>query len=107
MQAEELSAAAASVATATDTAAKASTAQSDAATILPPLRQAEAEKGAAHHRLIAQREQLDAEEARAREAAQRIRQLIAQGETDATRERELEHDAIAALQTLGSEEQES
>ena len=67
--AEELAAAAASVAAATDIAAKASTVQSDAATTLPPLRQAEAEKGAAHHRLIAQREQLDAEEQRAREAA--------------------------------------
>ena len=62
------------------------TAQSDAAAILPPLRQAEAEKSAAHHRLIVQREQLDAEEARAREAAQRIRQLIAQGDADIDRE---------------------
>src|SRR5689334_21726318 len=55
--AEELATAAAQVATATDVAARASTAQSDAAAILPPLRQTEAEKGAAHHRLIAQREQ--------------------------------------------------
>ena len=76
--AEELTAAAAQVAGATEAAAKASTVQSEAAAILPPLRQTEAERGAAHHRLIAQREQLDAEEARAREAAQRIRQLIAQ-----------------------------
>ena len=78
-------------------AAKASTVQSEAAAVLPPLRQAEAERGAAHHRLIAQREQLDAEEARAREAAQRIRQLIAQGEADAEREQLLEHDAGSAL----------
>ena len=81
--AEELSAAAAQVAAATEVAARASTVQSDAAAVLPPLRQTEAERGAAHHRLIAQREQLDAEEARAREAAQRIRQLIAQAEADA------------------------
>ncbi len=104
VSAEELTAAAASVAAATDTAAKASTVQSNAATILPPLRQAEAEKGAAHHRLIAQREQLDAEEQRAREATQRIRQLIAQGAADTEREQELERDADSALATLGEEE---
>ncbi|HKU65651.1 MAG TPA: chromosome segregation protein SMC [Rhizomicrobium sp.] len=103
LTAEELSAAAAQVATATDAAARASTAQSDAATVLPPLRQAEAEKGAAHHRLIAQREQLDAEEQRAREAAQRIRQLIAQGQADAEREQLLEHDADNALADLQRE----
>jgi chromosome segregation protein len=101
--AEELSTAAALVATATETAARASTAQSDAATILPPLRQSEAERGAAHHRLIAQREQLDAEEQRAREAAQRVRQLIAQAETDAEREKLLEHDADSALADLDRE----
>jgi chromosome segregation protein len=101
--AEELSAAAAQVAGATDIAAKASTAQSEAATVLPPLRQAEAERGAAHHRLIAQREQLDAEEARAREAAQRVRQLIAQSATDAEREQLLEHDADSALAGLDKE----
>lgn len=104
LAAEELATAAATVATATDEAAKASTVQSEAATVLPPLRQAEAERAAAHHRLIAQREQLDAEEQRAREAAQRVRQLIAQAETDAAREKELEHDADTAIATLGEEE---
>jgi chromosome segregation protein len=101
---EELSAAAALVANATEVAVKASTVQSEAAAILPPLRQTEAERGAAHHRLIAQREQLDAEETRAREAAQRIRQLIAQAQTDAEREQLLEHDAGSALSDLGKEE---
>jgi chromosome segregation protein len=100
---EELSTAAALVATATEAAAKASTVQSDAATVLPPLRQTEAERGAAHHRLIAQREQLDAEEQRAREAAQRVRQLIAQAEADAEREQLLEHDADSALADLDRE----
>jgi chromosome segregation protein len=104
LAAEELATAAATVATATDEAAKASTVQSNAATVLPPLRQAEAERAAAHHRLIAQREQLDAEEQRAREAAQRVRQLIAQAETDAAREKELEHDADTAIATLSEEE---
>ena len=101
--AEELSSAAALVASATETAAKASTVQSETAAILPPLRQTEAERGAAHHRLIAQREQLDAEEQRAREAAQRIRQLIAQGAADAEREQLLEHDADSALADLDRE----
>ena len=102
--AEELSAAAGHVATATDIAAKASTTQTDAAAILPPLRQTEAERGAAHHRLIAAREQLDAEEARARESAQRVRQLIAQAGADQEREQALENDAVSALATLGEEE---
>ena len=96
----ELAATAAAVASATEAAARASTAQSDAASVLPPLRQDEAEKSAAHHRLIVQREQLDAEEARAREAAQRLRQLIAQGAADIEREQGLDHDAEAALGTL-------
>src|SRR6185437_3839263 len=66
-------------------------------------RHTEAERGAAHHRLVAQREQLDAEEARAREAAQRVRQLIAQAEADQEREKLLEHDAGSALADLGKE----
>jgi chromosome segregation protein len=102
--AEELTAAAALVATATEAAANASTAQSNAATELPPLRQTEAERAAAHHRLIAQREQLDAEEARARDAAQRLRQLLNQGESDMARETALDKDAEAALTALAEEE---
>jgi chromosome segregation protein len=101
-----LAEAAAAVATATDEAAKASTVQSDAAAKLPPLRQDEAEKSAAHHRLIVAREQLEAEEARAREASQRFRQLIAQGEADIVREKELDQDAQAALGTLSDEREE-
>ena len=100
----DLAAAAASVAAATETAARASTVQSDAAGLLPPLRHTEAEKSAAHHRLIVQREQLEQEEARAREAAQRIRQLIAQGSADIEREQSLDSDASAALAVLGEEQ---
>ncbi len=102
--AEELTAAASAVATATEAAATASTAQSNAASELPPLRQTESERAAAHHRLIAQREQLDAEEARAREAAQRLRQLLAQGESDMAREIALDKDAETALAALAEEE---
>ena len=101
--AEELAHAASVVAAATDEAAKASTVQSDAAAKLPPLRQDEAEKSAAHHRLVVAREQLEAEEARAREAAQRFRQLITQGEADIAREKELDKDAVQALSTLTGE----
>ncbi len=104
--AEELTVAATNVASATEIAVQASTAQSEAAAILPPLRQAEAEKAAAHHRLIAQREQLDAEEARAREASQRVRLLITQGESDAAREQALEQDAQTALARLASESED-
>ncbi|MCP5410890.1 MAG: AAA family ATPase [Alphaproteobacteria bacterium] len=103
--AEDLAKAASNVASATELAAQASTAQSQAAEVLPPLRQTEAEKAAAHHRLIAQREQLDAEETRAREAAQRIRQLIAQGVSDSQREQALEQDAQNALSRLAEEHQ--
>ncbi|MES2291699.1 MAG: AAA family ATPase [Pseudomonadota bacterium] len=101
--AEELAQAASIVAAATDAAARASTDQSNAAAELPPLRQDEAEKSAAHHRLVVAREQLDAEEARAREAAQRFRQLLAQGEADIAREKELDQDAAKALGTLSGE----
>jgi len=101
---EELAAAAAAVASTTEHAAHASTAQGEAASLLPPLRQTEAERAAAHHRLMLEREQLDAEEARAREAAQRIRQLIAQAEADIGREQTLERDAGEALAALGEED---
>jgi chromosome segregation protein len=102
--AEELTAAAAAVAAATENAAQASTVQSNAAAVLPPLRQEEAERAAAHHRLIVQREQLDVEEARARDAAQRLRQLLTQGEGDMMRETALDKDAEAALAALAEEE---
>ena len=101
--AEELTIAAAAVAAATETAAVASTSQSNAAAALPPLRQTEAERAAAHHRLIAQREQLDAEEARARDAAQRLRQLLTQGDSDIARETALDKDAASALAALDEE----
>ena len=70
---------------------------------LPPLRQTEAENGAALHRLIVERDALDAEEARAREAAQRLRQRIDQAGHDRQRESTLDADALAALETLAQE----
>jgi chromosome segregation protein len=101
--AEELTQAAALVADATEEAARASAVQVEAASALPPLRQLEAEKSAALHRLIVQREQLDAEEASARESAQRLRQLMTQGISDIEREKSLDGDAQAALVALDEE----
>ena len=100
---EERAAAAAAVETCTAHAAHASTAQADAASALPPLREAEAARNAALHRLTVEREQLEQEEARAREAAQRLRQRIGQTEQDIARDRVLDNDAQAALGTLASE----
>ncbi|MGH6871061.1 MAG: chromosome segregation protein SMC [Rhizomicrobium sp.] len=84
-------------------AAKASTVQSEATAALPPLRQTEAERSAALHRLVVEREALDAEEARAREAAQRTRQRLTQAEQDSLRERTLEGDASSAIERLDDE----
>ena len=100
---EEHAAAAALVETCASHAATASTSQANAASELPPLRQAEAERAAALQRLVLERETLDAEEARARETAQRLRQRIAQTEQDIERDRVLDKDAGAALQDLTRE----
>ena len=103
--AEALQAAIVLVADCTAHAAEASTVQSNCAGALPPLRQTEAEKGAALHRLIVERDALDAEEARARAAAQQLRQRMTQAEQDIGRERALDADAEAALTRLSEESQ--
>jgi len=100
---EALAAAAAVVADCTERAAQASTGQANAAAALPALRQSEAEKAAALHRLLAERDALDAEEARARETAQSLRQRIAQTAQDVERERGLQRDAENALAALAEE----
>jgi chromosome segregation protein len=84
-------------------ASEASTVQANVASELPPLRQSEAETGAALHRLIVERDTLDAEEARAREAAQRLRQRILQAGHDKDREAALDADALAAIEKLDEE----
>jgi chromosome segregation protein len=103
--ADALQVAIALVADCTARAAEAATVQANCATELPPLRQTEAEKGAALHRLIVEREALDAEEARARAAAQQLRQRMTQAEQDIAREQGLDADAQAALARLGDETQ--
>ena len=97
---DALEAAISAVEAATAVAAETSTVQANVANELPPLRQTEAEAGAALHRLIVQRDALDAEETRAREAGQRLRQRITQAEQDAQRETALDVDALAALEKL-------
>jgi len=67
------------------------------------LREAEAVKGAALQRLLHERNNLDAEETRAREEAQRLRQRLGVSEQDLARERVLEQDAAAALAGLEGE----
>ncbi|HEY2071424.1 MAG TPA: chromosome segregation protein SMC [Rhizomicrobium sp.] len=98
-----LEAAAAVVTECTALAAEAATIQATAAATLPPLRQIEAERSAALHRLVVERDALDAEEARAREAAQRLRQRLEQSTQDSAREQTLETDAQTALATLAEE----
>ena len=98
-----LESAATAVAECTERSAVAATVQLNASADLPPLRVIESEKGAALHRLIVERDALDAEEARAREAAQRLRQRIGQSEQDIVRERALDADAQTALTKLSGE----
>jgi chromosome segregation protein len=101
--AETLEASSAAVAACTAQSAQAATAQANAASTLPPLRQVEAERSAALHRLIVERDALDVEEARAREGAQGVRQRISQSQQDAAREQALDTDAESALGKLSEE----
>ncbi|HEY4266505.1 MAG TPA: chromosome segregation protein SMC [Micropepsaceae bacterium] len=91
------------VAQRTQSATHASTRQAEAAATLPPLRENEAVKGAALQRLLHERNALDAEEARAREDAQRLRQRMGTAEQDRQREGTLEQDAGSALGDLEGE----
>lgn len=74
-----------------------------AAEALPPLRQNEAEAGARLHRLTVAREGLDAESARAQEAAEQVRARLAQIAADAERESALAQDAEETIARLAAE----
>lgn len=100
---EALALASDTVAERTALAAQTATEQAEAAAALPPLRNAEAAKSAALQRLLHERDSLDAEETRAREEAQRIRQRIGQAEQDLSHERALEQDAGSSLAELERE----
>jgi chromosome segregation protein len=103
---EALAAATLAVTERTEAAAQSVTRQAQAAADLPPLRDAEAVKGAALQRLLHERSTLDAEEARAREEAQRLRQRIGISDSDLARESALEQDAVTALSKLETEAQD-
>ena len=87
----------------TRAAAAASTRQSEAAEALPPLRQAEAEAGAALHRLAVARDGLDAEERRAREAQDELRRRLVLIGEDLAREERHRAEAGDALARLAAE----
>ena len=86
--------------------AAATVAEADAAETLPALREREAQEAARLHRLTIERGNLDAEEARARDEAQRLNARIEQIGHDLVRERHLIEDtrgAIARLETEAAE----
>src|SRR5579859_3486212 len=84
--------------------AQASTRQADAAASLPPLREAEAKAAAALQRLVMARDNLEREEARAKERVGELERRLAQLASDLERERTLAADAEAALTRLAEEE---
>ncbi|MBL9012444.1 MAG: AAA family ATPase [Alphaproteobacteria bacterium] len=88
---------------ATEAAAVASTRQSEAHEILPGLREIEAERAAAFQRLRIERDQLDAEERRAREAAARLERQIDEIAADIARESDRGTDAMRVIETLTGE----
>lgn len=94
------------VAELTQLAAAASTAQAQASEKLPSLRDAEAHTAAGLHRLTVERENLDAEETRARDQARQLTARLEQITQDIARERHLMSDTREALERLNSEEKE-
>ncbi|MBA4210929.1 MAG: chromosome segregation protein SMC, partial [Parvibaculum sp.] len=87
-------------------AAAATTIEAEAADRLPPLREKEAEAAARLHRLTVERENLDAEEARAKEQAARLTARLDQIGQDLGRERHLIEDTQGAMSRLDAEAQE-
>jgi chromosome segregation protein len=87
-------------------AAAATTIEAEAADRLPPLREKEAEAAARLHRLTVERENLDAEEARAKEQATRLTARLDQIGQDLARERHLIEDTQGAMARLDTESQE-
>jgi chromosome segregation protein len=87
----------------TGTQAEASKRQALAAAALPALRDAEAKAAAAAQRIIAARDALDREEARAKERLAELDQRLAQLNEDTGRENKLAADAEASLARLSAE----
>jgi chromosome segregation protein len=83
----------------------AATAQANASAALPALREAEARAGAALHRLNLAQQELDREEARAKDRIAELDVRAVQFAADVERERRLATDAEAALARLAGEEE--
>ncbi len=80
-----------------------STEQSITAALLPPLRQADSEMAAKLQRLAIERENLEAEGERRKQAALTLRSALEQISQDRERETEIRSDAQAALDRLNAE----
>ncbi len=80
--------------------------QNNSSNAIPPLRRQEADKSAALHRLIVERENLEREEAQARIRAAELESQIAQHSNDIRREEELIVEANAVVEQLLSERSE-
>ncbi|HEX5279270.1 MAG TPA: AAA family ATPase [Micropepsaceae bacterium] len=87
-------------------AEEAATVQAGRASVLPGLRQSESDCNSALQKLIHQRSDLEAEERRAREQAQRLRAHITAAEQDLGRERDMEQETLDAIGRLQNEESE-
>ncbi len=85
--------------------AAASNHQTQAHEALEPLRQQEAEAGAALHRLRVAMEQLEAEAKRLQAEKQRLADEQSRLESDLNREKNLSHDATTALEAIQAEEE--
>lgn len=83
--------------------AKASTAQADAAALIPPLRGREAEAAASLHRISAEKDILESEERRLQEQKDQLRIRIEQVRRDLDREQTYREDSNARLEALGEE----
>ncbi len=92
------------VAERTEAQAAAATQQTNAAAVLPGLRDVEAKAAAALQRLVIARETLDREEARARERIAELDRRLAHFADDLAREHKLAADAEAALAGLATEQ---
>lgn len=88
---------------ATERAAAAATAQASAQEVLPALRETEAQRAAAFQRLRIERDQLDAEERRARDAAARLERQLADIAADIAREADRGADAARMIEQLDRE----
>ena len=84
-------------------AAAATTIEAEAADRLPPLREKEADAAARLHRLTVERENLDADEARAKDQATRLTARLGQIGQDLARERHLIEDTQRAIARLDTE----